>query len=54
MGKYMLKFKEYSTELDALLDQVQLTPEELTQIDEVLDTHQRFKSVKLSFAEAHV
>lgn len=43
MGNYMLKFKEYSTELDALLDQVQLTPEEMTQIDEVLDTHQRFK-----------
>jgi hypothetical protein len=39
----MLKFKEYSTELDAMLESVELSEEELQQLDEVLDTAQRLK-----------
>ena len=39
----MLKFKEYSTELDAVLETVELTEEEQQQLAEVLDTAQRVK-----------
>lgn len=39
----MLKFKEYSTELDAVLETVELTEEEQQQLAEVLDTSQRLK-----------
>lgn len=39
----MLNFKEYSIELDAVLESVQLTEEEQQQLDEVLDTAQRLK-----------
>lgn len=39
----MLKFKEYSSELDATMESIELTPEELQQLDEVLDTSARLK-----------
>lgn len=42
-GKNMLKFKEYSSELDAMLESVELTEEEIKQLDEVLDTAARLK-----------
>jgi hypothetical protein len=44
----MLNFKEYSQELDAVAETVELTTEELQQIDEVLDTAGRLKR-KASF-----
>jgi len=37
MGK-MLKFKEYSQEFDLELESVQLTDEEVSELNEVLDT----------------
>ena len=42
-NKYMQGFKEYSQEFDAELSLVQLTEEELIQLDEVLDTRARMK-----------
>jgi hypothetical protein len=39
----MLNFKEYSQELDAVAETVELTQEELSQLDEVLDTTARLK-----------
>lgn len=39
----MLKFKEYSEELDSMLETIELTQEELSQLDEVLDTSARLK-----------
>lgn len=39
----MLKFKDYSTELDAMLETIELSEEESRQLDEVLDTAQRLK-----------
>jgi hypothetical protein len=39
----MLKFKEYSSELDAMMETIELTPEEQFQLDEVLDTSARLK-----------
>ena len=39
----MLKFKEYSQEFDLQLESVQLTDEEILQINEVLDTSARIK-----------
>lgn len=39
----MLKFKEYSQEFDLQLESVQLTDEEMLQINEVLDTSARIK-----------
>ncbi len=39
----MLKFKEYSTELDAVIESTVLTEDELLYLDEVLDTAARFK-----------
>lgn len=44
----MLNFKEYSQELDAVAETIELTTEELQQIDEVLDTAARLKR-KASF-----
>ena len=44
----MLKFKEYSQELDIVAETIELTTEELQQIDEVLDTAGRLKR-KASF-----
>jgi len=44
----MLNFKEYSKELDSVAETVELTTEELQQIDEVLDTAGRLKR-KASF-----
>ena len=42
MGK-MISFKEYSLEFDLCLESVEYTEEELTQLDEVLDTASRIK-----------
>ena len=39
----MLKFKEYSAELDTVIESLSLTEEEQQQIDEVLDTSARIK-----------
>ena len=39
----MLKFKDYSKELDEVIESVDLTQEELQQLDEVLDTAARLK-----------
>jgi len=39
----MLKFKEYSKELDAVIESIELTEEDLQQLDEILDTAARFK-----------
>ena len=39
----MLKFKEYSDEFDSMLESIELTQEELSQLDEVLDTSARLK-----------
>lgn len=39
----MLNFKEYSIELDVVLESVELTEVEQQQLDEVLDTAQRLK-----------
>lgn len=39
----MLKFKEYSSELDAVIESTVLTEEEQQVLDEVLDTAARFK-----------
>jgi hypothetical protein len=39
----MLKFKDYSKELDEVIETTELSPEELQQIDEVLDTSARLK-----------
>ena len=39
----MLQFKDYSKELDEVAETTELSQEELQQLDEVLDTHQRFK-----------
>jgi hypothetical protein len=44
----MLNFKEYSQELDVVAETIELTTEELQQIDEVLDTAGRLKR-KASF-----
>lgn len=44
----MLNFKEYSQELDIVAETIELTTEELQQIDEVLDTAGRLKR-KASF-----
>lgn len=42
MGK-MLKFKEYSQQFDLELESVQLTDEEVSELNEVLDTSARIK-----------
>lgn len=39
----MLKFKEYSTELDAVVETTDLAEDEIKQLDEVLDTAARLK-----------
>jgi len=39
----MLKFKEYSQEFDLQLESVQLTDEEVSELNEVLDTSARIK-----------
>lgn len=39
----MLKFKDYSKELDEVIETTELSQEELQQLDEVLDTSSRIK-----------
>ncbi|MFZ9472699.1 MAG: hypothetical protein ACO26H_03275 [Sediminibacterium sp.] len=39
----MLKFKDYSTQLDEVMQSIELSAEELLQLDEVLDTSERIK-----------
>lgn len=39
----MLKFKEYSQEFDEVVESIQLTEEEVSELNEVLDTAAQYK-----------